>query len=389
MTNFEFQNPTKIVFGKEAEVSVGRETAAVSRNVLLHYGGSSAERSGLLDRVRSSLKKAGVAFTELGGVKPNPRVSLVREGIKICREKGIDCVLAVGGGSVIDSAKAIGVGVPYSGDVWDFYEYRAVPERMLAVGVVLTIPAAGSESSPSSVISNEELLLKRGLTNEVLRPRFAIMNPELTFSLPAYQTACGAADIMAHVMERYFTNTRNVELTDRLCEATLRTIISNVPAALRDGSDYAARAEIMWAGTVAHNDLLGTGREGDWGSHSIEHEISAIYDVAHGAGLAVVFPAWMRFVYKHDVARFVQFAQRVWGVEPDYFNPERTALEGIARLEAFFVSIGLPTRLSAMNVGTDRIPEMAAKCTGKGRGTTGNFVKLDEKAVREILTLAK
>ncbi len=389
MDNFVFHNPTKIIFGKDTEREAGAETKPFATKVLLHFGGGSVVKSGLLDRVRASLKASGVESVELGGVEPNPRVALVRKGIELCRKEGIGFILAVGGGSVIDSAKAIAVGVPYSGDVWDFYEYKCAPEKALDVGVVLTIPAAGSESSNSSVISNPELSLKRGLTNDLLRPRFAIMNPELTYTLPAYQTACGAADIMAHIMERYFTNTRDVEFTDRLCEATLRTMIANVPRALANPADYASRAEIMWAGCVAHNDLLSTGRVGDWGSHGIEHEISAIYDVAHGAGLAVVFPSWMRHVRKHDIARFARFATRVWDVEPDFDDLERTALAGIARLESFFRSIGLPVRLSEMNVGGDRIPEMAKKCVVKGNGFTGNFVRLDESAVRTILEAAR
>lgn len=387
MDNFEFHNPTRIIFGKGVESQVGDEVAKYSKKVLIHYGGGSAIKSGLIDRVRISLKAAGVDYVELGGVQPNPRVALVREGIELCRKESISFILAVGGGSVIDSAKAIGVGVPASHDVWDFYEYIAEPQKMLDVGVVLTIPAAGSESSSSSVVSNEEKQLKRGLSNEIMRPRFAFMNPELTFTLPPYQTACGAADIMAHIMERYFTNTKNVEFTDRLCEAGLKTIINNVPQVLENPNDYDARAEVMWTGCVAHNDLFNTGREGDWGSHSIEHEISALFDVAHGAGLAVIFPAWMKYVYKHDVARFSQFAERVWGLEMDHFNPEKTALAGIYRTEAFFRSIGLPVRLSEMDVPVESIPEMAKKCTGTG--TTGNFIKLNTAAVTEIFNLAK
>lgn len=387
MDNFEFHNPTRIIFGKGVESQVGDEVAKYSKKALIHYGGGSAIKSGLIDRVRISLKAAGVDFVELGGVQPNPRVALVREGIELCRKESISFILAVGGGSVIDSAKAIGVGVPASHDVWDFYEYIAEPQKMLDVGVVLTIPAAGSESSSSSVVSNEEKQLKRGLSNEIMRPRFAFMNPELTFTLPPYQTACGAADIMAHIMERYFTNTKNVEFTDRLCEAGLKTIINNVPQVLENPNDYDARAEVMWTGCVAHNDLFNTGREGDWGSHSIEHEISALFDVAHGAGLAVIFPAWMKYVYKHDVARFSQFAERVWGLEMDHFNPEKTALAGIYRTEAFFRSIGLPVRLSEMDVPVESIPEMAKKCTGTG--TTGNFIKLNTAAVTEIFNLAK
>jgi len=388
MNNFSFQNATKIIFGKGTEENVGEETKLHADKVLLHYGGGSIKQSGLYDRVTASLKKSGVAFVELSGVKPNPRLSLVKEGIKICRDNGIKFILAVGGGSVIDSAKAIAVGVPYSGNVWDFYDGKGTPKEALKVATVLTIPAAGSESSPSSVISDDEKQLKRGLTVEIIRPVFSIMNPELTYTLPAYQTACGAADIMAHIMERYFTNTTDVELTDRMCEATMKTLINNVPQILKKPDDYASRADVMWTGCVAHNDILGTGREGDWGSHMIEHEISAIYDVAHGAGLAVVFPAWMKYVYKHNVSRFVQFASRVFNVEIDFYNPEKTALEGIRRLEMFFESIGLPVRLSQMNIKDDKISEMAEKSTQKDSFAVGNFVKLKTSDVAEVLKLA-
>ena len=388
MNNFSFQNTTKIIFGKGAEESVGMEVRRYTEKVLLHYGGGSIIKSGLYARVLSSLKESGVAVVELGGVMPNPRLSLVNEGIKICRDNNIDFILAVGGGSVIDSAKAIAVGVPYEGDVWDFYDGKGIPEKSLSVATVLTIPAAGSESSPSSVISDDVKKLKRGLTCEILRPVFSIMNPELTYTLPDYQTACGAADIMAHIMERYFTNTADVELTDRLCEAAMKTIIHNVPKVLKNNSDYASRAEVMWTGCVAHNDLLGTGRDGDWGSHMIEHEISAIYDVAHGAGLAVIFPAWMKYVYRHDVGRFVQFASRVFNVDTDYANPENTALEGIMNLEKFFMSIGLPVRLSEMGIDGSRITEMSEKSTQKDKFTVGNFVKLKTSDVEEIYKIA-
>jgi alcohol dehydrogenase YqhD (iron-dependent ADH family) len=331
MESFTFQNATKIIFGKGTESRVGEGTARIARKVLLHYGGGSIKSSGLYDRVCASLRAAGVEFVELAGVKPNPRLSLVREGIRICREKKCALILAVGGGSVIDSAKAIAIGVPYAGDVWDFYLKKLPVTESLPVATVLTIPAAGSESSNGSVITNEEGMFKKDASGECMRPVFSIMNPELTFSLPPFQTACGAADIMAHVMERYFTRVPGVDFTDRLCEATLRTIIDNVPAALARSDDYHARAQIMWASTIAHNDLLGTGRVGDWASHCIEHELSGIYDVAHGAGLAVVFPAWMRRVYGNDVPRFARFAERVWAVEPRFDALERTALEGIDR----------------------------------------------------------
>lgn len=389
MENFEFLSPTKIIFGKGAEEQVGQEVKKYGKKILFHYGGGSIKRSGLYDRIVASLREAGVEFIELPGVKPNPRVSLVREGIKLCRDKGIDFILAVGGGSVIDSSKAIGVGVPYQGDVWDFYSGKVVPEETLPVGVVLTIPAAGSEASKSSVITNEDGWYKRGLNVEIIRPKFAIMNPELTFTLPPYQTACGASDIMAHIMERYFTHVSHVDLTDRLCEATLKTVIKNVPIVLERPDDYDARAEIMWASTIAHNDLLSTGRIGDWASHAIEHELSGIYDVAHGAGLAVVFPAWMKYVYKENIDKFVQFAVRVWNVDMDFEDPERTALEGIERLKNFYRSIGLPTTLKELGIPSDRLEEMAAKCTVDDTRTTGNFKQLNKQDVLNILKMAE
>jgi hypothetical protein len=386
MDNFTFQNATRIVFGRGVESAVGQETARHAKKVLLHYGGGSIKASGLYDRVRASLAGAGVEVVELGGVKPNPRLSLVREGIRICREKKIGMILAVGGGSVIDSAKAIGIGVPYAGDVWDFYTKAAAPQEMLPVGVVLTIPAAGSESSNGSVITNEQGDYKMDAGGECMRPRFAVMNPELTFTLPAYQTASGCADIMAHVMERYFTRVDAVDFTDRLCEATLKTIIENLPVVLAKPDDYDARSQIMWASTVAHNDLLSTGRVGDWASHNIEHELSGIYDVTHGAGLAVIFPAWMKHVYRTDVNRFARFAVRVWGVEPRFDWSERTALEGIGRTKAFFRDVGLPTSLKDLGIDGKRLAEMAKKATE--RGPLGNFTKLSEKDVLSIYQAA-
>ncbi|MFW5992465.1 MAG: iron-containing alcohol dehydrogenase, partial [Halanaerobiaceae bacterium] len=350
MENFVFQNKTKIIFGKGTEEQVGNETKEYSKNILLHYGGGSIKKYGLYQKVMESLNDAGINVTELGGVQPNPRLSLVKEGIEICREKDIDFILAVGGGSVIDSAKAIAVGIPYEGDVWDFYMGKEEVKETLPVAVILTLPAAGSEASKSSVITKEEGELKRAIDIEVIRPEFAILNPEITYTLPDYQTACGAADIMAHIMERYFTQTKNVDFTDRLCEGTLKTMIKNVPLALENPEDYAARSEVMWASTIAHNDLLGTGREEDWASHMIEHEISGIYDVAHGAGLAVIFPAWMKYVYRENINKFVQFAVKVWDVEPDFENPEWTALQGIKKTREFFSSIGLPVSLEELDI---------------------------------------
>jgi alcohol dehydrogenase YqhD (iron-dependent ADH family) len=388
MDNFIFQNPTKIVFGRSMENSAGSEAKAYAEKVLLHFGGTSAVKSGLLDRVKASLKSAGVAWVELGGVKPNPRLSLVREGIALCRSQKIGLVLAVGGGSVIDSSKAIAAGAMYEGDVWDFYTGKVLPLNALPIGAVLTIPAAGSESSQGSVITNEDGWLKRPVNADCLYPRFSILNPELAFTLPRNQMANGIADIMAHLMERYFTNSRPVEFTDKLIEATLRTVIDVGPRVLANPSNYDSWAELMWAGTVAHNNLLNTGREGDWASHDIEHELSGIYDIAHGAGLAVVFPAWMKHVMRHDIRRFTQFAVRVWSQEQSFDNDDRTALAGIARLEAFWASIGLPTRLQSAGIPTDRIDEMARKCTDNDTKTVGHFVPLRKKDVASILKLA-
>jgi alcohol dehydrogenase YqhD (iron-dependent ADH family) len=388
MNNFSFQNPTKILFGRGMQAKAGAECARFGKKVLVHYGSERVRQNGLLGEVEASLTAAGVSFLELGGVQPNPRLSLVHQGIDLCRKKKVDLILAVGGGSVIDSAKAIAAGVPYAGDVWDFYCGKAVPEKALPVASVLTIPAAGSEASNSSVITREKDSRKYGLTASCLYPAFSILNPELAFSLPAYQVACGATDILSHLMERYFTSVRPVRLTDGLIEATMRTIVANVPKVLANPKDYDSWAEVMWAGCVAHNNLLDTGRIGDWASHGIEHELSAKYDVAHGAGLAVVFPAWMRYVYRHDMARFNRFAVEVWGVRADYFDPEATALAGIAALKGFLISIGMPANFAELGAREEDIPEMARLATGGGKWTLGNFVKLDDKAVEAIFRLA-
>lgn len=382
MQNFTFRNTTKIVFGRDTEDEVGEYTALHGSKVLLHYGGGSIKKYGTYDKVVKSLEEAGVDYVELGGVEPNPKLSLVKEGIDLAREENVDFILAVGGGSVIDSAKAISVGYFYDGDVWDFFAGEAEITEALPIGVVLTIPAAGSESSGAAVITKMEGNYKRDIGTELITPRFAIMNPEITFTLPDYQTACGAVDIMAHIMERYFTNTENVELTDRLSESALKTIINNVPKVLEDNEDYAARAEIMWTGTIAHNNLLGTGREEDWSSHGIEHELSGIYDVAHGAGLAVIFPAWMNYVYQHDLERFAQFAVRVWDVDPDFKDLEWTARQGIKKTKEFFSSIGMPVTLEELDIPEDRLKEMAEKATENG--AIGNFVNLDTEDVLNI-----
>lgn len=387
MIDFEYSMPTEIIFGKNSESKLCSEIKKYGKKIMLHYGGGSIKKSGLYGRTIKALRDAGIEYVELGGVQPNPKLDLVKEGIKICRDDKIDFILAVGGGSTIDSAKGIAMGVPYKGDVWDFYSYKANPVEVLPVGVILTLPAAGSESSYSTVVTNDEGC-KRAFDDNSLRPKFAILNPELTFSLPPYQTACGVTDIMVHIIERYFTNTMNVELTDRLCEAALKTVMSNAPIALEKPDDYAARSEIMWTGSVAHNNLLSTGRIGDWASHMIEHELSGINDVAHGAGLAIIVPAWMKYVYKHDVNRFVQFATRVMNVEQSFQEPEKTALEGIKRLKDFFRSIGMPTSLKEIGIGEGYFEKIAVDCRKFDKDTVGNFVKLGITDIINVLKLA-
>jgi alcohol dehydrogenase YqhD (iron-dependent ADH family) len=388
MNNFSFYSPTYFAFGKDTENKVGQYVKRfMGSRVLIHYGGGSVVRSGLLDRVMASLKAEDIFYMELGGVEPNPRSGLVYKGIEICKKNEIDFILAVGGGSTIDSAKAIAAGAKYDGDFWDFFEGKEV-ESALKVGTVLTIAAAGSEGSGDTVITKEEGMLKRGAGSDVLRPAFSVLNPELTTTLPLYQTACGATDIMAHVFERYFTNTKDVEITDRLCEAVLLTMVKEVPKVMKDPSDYEARANIMWAGMVAHNNLVGVGREQDWSSHVIEHELSALYDCAHGAGLAVIFPAWMKYVMHHDVNRFAQIAVRLWGCNMDFLNPENTAREGIQKFEEFLTSIGMPINFKELGAKEEDIELLASKVGLKGNETIGGFVKLNTKDIENIYRLA-
>ena len=389
MNNFTFYSPTYFVFGKEEENNTGKYVKRFGgKKVLIHYGGGSAVRSGLLDRVKNSLAAEGIEYVELGGVKPNPRSGLVYEGIDLCRAEGVDFVLAVGGGSAIDSAKAIAAGAVYEGDFWDFYMGKPV-DKALPVATVLTIAAAGSEGSPDTVITKEEGMLKRGAGGEALRPVFSILNPALTQTLPAYQTAAGITDIMAHLLERYFTNTKDVEVTDRVIEGLLMTMIHEAPRVIANPDDYEARANIMWAGMLAHNNCCGVGRDQDWASHNIEHELSALYDCAHGAGLAAVFPAWMKYTMHHDVMRFAQLASRVWGCSMDFANPEVTAKAGIAAFENFLTSIGMPLTLAELGGKEEDIEAMAhTACYGNGNsGTIGGFVVLGEEDVANIYRL--
>jgi len=388
MDNFNFYSPTFFAFGKDREQDCG---ALVKRfggtKVLIHYGGGSVVRSGLLDRVKKSLTDASISYIELGGVMPNPRSGLVYEGIELCRKEGIDFILAVGGGSTIDSTKAIAAGTVYEGDFWDFYKGKYI-EKALPIGTVLTIAAAGSEGSPDTVITNEDGMIKRGATGDAVRPKFSILNPELTQTLPAYQTACGISDIIAHLYERYLTNTKDVEVTDRLIEALILTMKNEGPKVIANPNDYEARANIMWAGMMAHNNAVGVGRSQDWTSHDIEHELSALYDCAHGAGLAVTMPAVFTYNMNHDVMRFAQIAVRVWGCQMDFNHPERTAKEGIEALRSFLISIGMPSNFKELGAKEEDIEKLAHTCCyGTGSGTVGGFVSLEQKDVEAIYRL--
>jgi alcohol dehydrogenase YqhD (iron-dependent ADH family) len=392
MLNFDYQNKTRIVFGRDTHKKVGELLKPLAKKVLLHYGSGSIKKNGVYDAVVASLKENGVGWVELGGVVPNPRLSLVHEGVALCRKEKVDFILAVGGGSVIDSAKAIALGVFYDGDVWDFYEGKAQPKAALPVATVLTIPAAGSESSEGSVVTNEAKQMKLGYGNSMIAPVFSVTNPELYFTLPANQVANGVADMMSHIFERYFTNTLHTDLIDGLCESTLRTIMKNALIVAKDPRNYDAWCEVSFGGTVAHNGLLGQGRQNDWACHGMEHELSAIYDVAHGAGLAVLTPNWMKYVYKDNVPMFVQFAVIVMGVQGSFRDPDAIVLEGIGRLAEFFRKMGLPGTLAELGIEESKFELMARKATGIAYGAErplGGLKKLGWQDVLAIYNLAK
>ena len=391
MNDFSFYSPTKFVFGRGAEAKVGSLVRACGgTKALLHFGGGSVKKNGVYDAVVKALESEGVGYVPLGGVQPNPRSGLVREGIALCRKESVDFILAVGGGSVIDSAKAIAFGTLYDGDFADFYfgkDVKNQPQvpKALPVGTVLTIAAAGSEGSANSIINLEPGNLKRGATGDVLRPKFSVLNPEFTFTLPPFQTACGLTDIFAHIAERYFTPTKEVEITDALCEAVMRTVVKEGAKVMANPRDYDARANIMWAGPVAHNNVCGVGRAQDWSSHGIEHELSALYDCAHGAGLAVVMPAWMDYVMEADIARFARFAERVWDVREG--SPEEMAKEGVRRYRAWLKSIGMPQNFVELGAKTEDIPALVEKLGLKGN-TLGAFRPLNDADVAAILRIA-
>lgn len=393
MAGFTYYTPTKVVFGKETEQQTGELVkAAGAEKVLIHYGSGSVIRSGLLDRVKETLCKEEIEYVELGGVVPNPRVSLVYEGIELAKREGVDFILAVGGGSVIDSAKAIGYGVANEGDVWDFYDRKRTADACVPIGVILTIAATGSEMSDSSVITKEEGWVKRGYNSDLCRPVFAIMNPELTMTLPDYQTACGCADILMHTMERYFTNGDQMEITDSMAEALLRTVMKNALILVNEPDNYDARAEIMWAGSLSHNGLTGCGStDKDFATHGLEHEIGGMFDVAHGAGLTAIWGSWARYVYRDCLHRFSRFAVNVMQIDPKDKKEEMVALEGIAAMEAFFRKINLPVTMKELGIELtdEQIEELARKCSVACGGKKGSAKVLKESDMKIIYEMAR
>lgn len=393
MKNFNYYTPTEVVFGNESESKTAQLIKRYGgTKVLVHYGGKSAERSGLLDELCRQLDAEGIRYVKLGGVVPNPRLSKVYEGIELCRKENVDFILAVGGGSVIDSAKAIAYGLAYEGDVWDLFDGKAKAERCYPVGTVLTIPAAGSEMSCGCVITNENGSKKRAYDDDLSRPKFAVMNPERTYSLPAYQTACGIVDIMMHTMERYFSQDDDMTLTDELAEALLRTVKDSAYKVMKSPEDYRGRAQIMWAGSLAHNGLTGCGTTGDFATHNLEHELSALFDVAHGAGLAALWGSWARYVYKENVSRFVRFAVNVMGVTNDFTDPESTALAGIEAMERFYKDLSMPTSIRELigrDVTDEEIRLMVEKCSLGNTCTVGHFKTLDWHNMEEIYRMAR
>ena len=393
MKDFNYYAPTEVVFGEKSEEQVA---ALVKKyggtKVLVHYGGKSAVKSGLLDKVCNLLKAGGVDYVSLGGVVPNPRLSLAQQGIDLCRKEGVDFILAVGGGSVIDSSKCIGYGVPYEGNVWDFYLGKATPTKMLPIACVLTIPAAGSEMSESSVITNEDGDVKLGYSNNLSRPKFAIMNPCRTFTLPPYQTAAGVTDMMMHTMERYFTKDDDMDLTTDIAEAMLRSMKDAVFAVLKNPEDYRYRAQIMWGGSLMHNGLTGCGVSDDWATHQLEHELSGMFDVTHGAGLAAVWPSWARYVMHENLSRFVRFAVNVMDVPNDFTNPEATALKGIEAMERFYHAIGMPINIKELigkEISDEEIKEMVRKCSRDYQRTCGCLKVLQAADMETIYKMAR
>ena len=393
MKDFNFYAPTEVVFGEHSEEQVAQLVKKYGgTKVLVHYGGQSAVRSGLLDKICGLLSEGGIDYVKLGGVVPNPRLSLAKEGIELCRKENIDFILAIGGGSVIDSSKCIAYGVCLDGDVWDVYIGRVTPEKMLPVACVLTIPAAGSEMSEASVITNEDGDVKLGYSNNISRPKFAIMNPKRTYTLPPYQTAAGVTDIMMHTMERYFNTECDMTLQDEIAEALMRTMKESVFEVLKNPEDYRSRAQIMWGGSLAHNDVTGNRGIGDWSTHQLEHELSGMFDVTHGAGLAAIWPSWARYVMHENLSRFVRFAVNVMGVPNDFTDPEGTALRGIEAMERFYHAIGMPINIKELigrDITDDEITEMTRKCSRDYKRVCGQFKPLAAADMEAIYKMAR
>lgn len=393
MINFEFFAPTKVVFGNDAELKVGKMIKDRGyKKVMVHFGGSSAKKSGLLDRVYKCLESEGIEYIEFGGVVPNPRLSKVYEGIELCKKENVDFILAVGGGSVVDSAKAIGYGVTNGGDVWDFYDKKRVPTSCLPLGTILTIAATGSEMSNSSVITKDEGGLKRGCNSDYSRCQFALMNPELTYTLPKFQTSSGCVDIMMHTLERYFTSKETLELIDEISESIFRVVMKNAEVLLTDPKNYNARAEVLWANSLAHNDLTGDRNNGgDWSCHQLEHELSGMFDVAHGAGLAAIWGSWARYTIDINPARFARLAVKVMDVDASGKDDKQVGLEGIEAMEEFFRRIEMPTSISELGVelNDEQVKELAHNCSFKGTRTIGGFKVLDEKDMENIYKMSK
>ncbi len=388
MENFVFCNPAKIYFGKEQENNVGKIVSEYSKNILMVYGRNSIKKNGIYDRIVTSLKNKDIEITELSGVEGNPKLDLVYKGIELCKEKKIDFILAVGGGSVLDTAKGISVGAVVDHDVWDFYMKRVVPEKALPVGTILTVVGAGSEMSNSNVISKQDEKLKRSFDNAVIIPKFSILNPELTYTVSPYQTACGSFDALSHLMERYFTLVHHTDVTDRLLEGLMKTVIVYTPLAMKNPTNYDYRAELMWAACLAQNGLLNTGRVGDWGCHAIEHELSGEFDIPHGEGLAMITCQWMKYVYKNDISRFVQFARRVFDVDMDSAEDEEVALEGIERLHQFILRLNLKDNVSSLSIDDELADKMGEKATLTSK-TRGRFLKMTAEDISNVIKSAR
>ena len=393
MENFIYYTPTKVVFGKDEEKNVGKLIKEFkATKVLIHYGGGSAVRSGLIDKVKNALDEEKISYVELGGVKPNPRLSLIYEGIKLAKENGVDFILAVGGGSVIDSAKGIGYGIanPDIEDIWDLYIGKVKTQKCAPIGVILTIAAAGSEMSGGSVVTKEDEQLKRSYNSDNSRPKFAVMNPELTYTLPKYQIACGIVDIMMHTMERYFSPVGNLEMTDRIAEGVLKNMIKYGKLSLENPKNYEARAEIMWAGSLAHNGLTGCGGIGDWATHQLEHDLGGVYDIAHGAGLAAVWGSWARYVCRENPKRFAQFAENVFDIEK-IGTDEEMALKGIEAMENFYREIDMPTSISqcGIKLSDEDVEMLAEKCSNNETRFIGSFKKLFKEDMAKIYSMAR